>query len=362
MMNSLTATRLAEFLSLSSKGFEEIRKYAETTTLQNVERKVYFRGVIEFSNACEKDCYYCGIRNSNRIKRYCMQKKEIIETALKAFKQGYGSIVLQSGELTSKKNFDFMLNTVSSVKKKSRELDAKDNGIGITLSLGELSKNRLQELFEAGAHRYLLRIETSNKKLYKQLHPCNGKHSFNKRIKCLQNLKNIGFQVGTGTMIGLPEQGVEDLAKDLLFFKEHDFDMFGIGPYIIHKDTPVGKQYEKEWQKKKERIFELSLRMISLLRILVNDANIASTTALQAMHSQGRELGLLYGANIVMPNITPQKYRAQYLLYEGKPCIEENAEDCMNCLSARIKNIGRTPVLQEWGDSLHYFNRTGEKR
>lgn len=357
-MNTLTHSELQEFLSFSAKKFESLRKQAEKITLQNFEKKVFFRGIIEFSNACEKNCFYCGIRKSNKINRYCMPKKEILETSLRAFSQGYGSIVLQSGELTGKKAFEFALSCVQEIKERSKKLSAEKKGLGITLSLGELSKKQLEELFQAGAHRYLLRIEASNEKLYRKLHPSNKKHSFRKRKKSLNYLKEIGFQVGTGVMIGLPGQTIEHLIDDLLFFKENDFDMFGMGPYIVHKNTPIAKHYAEEWQKNKEKIFQLSLKMISLLRILMPDTNIASTTALQAMNPFGRELGLTFGANIVMPNITPQKYRSLYLLYENKPCIDENASDCFNCLSKRINSIGREIALNEWGDSPHYFKRT----
>lgn len=366
-MAELTSSKLQELLSLPKKEFEETRAQAEKITLQNFGKRIHFRGIIEFSNACEKNCFYCGIRKANKIQRYSMPKKEILKTSLQAFFDGYGSVVLQSGELTGKKAFESALSCVEEIKKESKKLDsekesrkanAQKKGLGITASLGELSKKQLEELFQAGAHRYLLRIETSNPALYKKLHPKNEKHSFKKRLKCLHNLREIGFQVGTGVMIGLPEQTIEDLANDLLFFKENDFDMFGMGPYIIHENTPAAKEYAEEWQKNKDNIFELSLKMISLLRLLMPKANIAAATALQAMNPIGRELGVEFGANIVMPNITPQKYRSLYLLYENKPCVDEDSGDCFNCLSKRLNNIDREIALNEWGDSPHFFERT----
>jgi len=345
--------------ALSAEDFFPYKLEAEKISKRNFSDKVHLRGIIEFSNLCEKDCYYCGIRNSNKQKRYCMPSEEIVKTAIDAYKQGFGSVVLQSGENRNKPFLDFVIKTISKIKKETKELDKKNKGVGITLSIGELNKKDYEELFQTGAHRYLMRIETSNKKLYGKLHPNDGNHSFENRLKCLKTLKEIGYQVGTGIMIGLPGQTTEDLANDLLFFKEIDVDMVGMGPYIIHSSTPLAKKYSQWWDKNKKIIFDKSLRMISLLRILMPDINIASTTALQAMNPFGRELGLTYGANIVMPNITPKKYRPLYKLYENKLCIDEDSDKCFNCMNTRIKSVGKKPALYEWGDSKHFFGRKG---
>ncbi len=345
--------------ALSAEDFSPYKLKAEKISKKNFSDKVHFRGIIEFSNLCEKDCYYCGLRKSNEQKRYCMSGEEIVETAISAYKQGFGSVVLQSGENRNKLFLDFVIKTISKIKKETKKLDKGNKGLGITLSIGELSKKEYEELFQAGAHRYLLRIETSNKRLYGKLHPDDGDHKFENRLKCLKTLKEIGYQVGTGIMIGLPEQTAKDLGNDLLFFKEREVDMVGMGPYIIHSSTPLAKKFSKWWDENKKIIFEKSLRMISLLRIVMPDINIASTTALQAMNPFGRELGLTYGANIAMPNITPKKYRPLYKLYENKPCIDEDSEKCFNCMVARIKSVGKNPVLYEWGDSRHFFRRKG---
>ncbi|MEM3372987.1 MAG: [FeFe] hydrogenase H-cluster radical SAM maturase HydE [Candidatus Anstonellales archaeon] len=333
-------------------------KEAEKTMNYYVGNNVYFRGIIEFSNYCIKDCYYCGIRKSNRnVKRYLMKYEDILECARFAASKGYGSLVLQSGEIQTKKFIDYVIKLITDIKKKTKKY--QKNGLGITLSIGEQSKKVYEELFQAGAHRYLLRIETSSKSLYKKLHPDDEKHSFENRLNCLKYLKEIGYQVGTGVMIGLPEQTIEDLANDVIFFKEIDADMIGMGPYIIHRDTPM-KWYEHEWALKKDLILETSLKMIAITRIFLKDVNIAATTALQVLHPRGRELGLKFGANVIMPIITPMELRKHYLLYEGKPCIDDNANKCKKCLEKRIKAIKRDIGWFEYGDSKHFFNRVNK--
>jgi biotin synthase len=202
-----------------------------------VGNKAFYRGLIEFSNICEKDCYYCGIRRSNKnVDRYMMKEEEIVEGAKWAYENNYGSIVLQSGE----REDSFFINFITNVLKKIKEVS--DGKLGITISLGEQSREVYKEWFEAGAHRYLLRIETSNPELYKQLHPEN--HDYGKRRKCLDLLRETGYQVGTGVMIGLPGQTVDDLVNDLFFFRDNDIDMIGMGPYIVHKDTPAADSIE----------------------------------------------------------------------------------------------------------------------
>jgi biotin synthase len=206
----------------------------------------------------------------------------------------------------------------------------------------------------AGAHRYLLRIEVSNPELYGKLHPNDRHHDYNERIGALRRLRKTGYQVGTGVMIGLPFQTLPDLADDLLFFREFDIDMAGMGPYIEHEDTPLFR-FRNELLPLRER-FLLSLKMVALLRILMKDINIAATTAMQAIDPQGREKALLVGANVIMPNLTPLKYRQDYLLYENKPCLDEESEECKSCLEARIALAGDEIGYGEWGDSKH-FNR-----
>jgi len=328
---------------------EELGKKAYQIKKEFVGNVVYYRGLIEFSNICTKDCYYCGIRKGNaKVNRYQVTYDEILEAAKFAWENKYGSIVLQSGERSDPKFIDLLCSIVSDIKKLS------NYELGITLSCGEQSLENYQRLFDAGAHRYLLRIETSNPVLYKKLHPNNADHSFDTRIECIKYLRKAGFQVGSGVMAGLPFQSIDDLVEDILFFKEYNVDMLGIGPYIEHSDTPL-YEYSNQLLKKEDR-FYLCLKMIAILRIMLKDINIASTTAMQALHLMGREKGLRFGANIIMPNITPLQYKGDYLLYEDKPCIDEDSSQCKSCLEIRIKMTGDEIGYGLWGDSKHFVS------
>lgn len=319
-----------------------------------VGEKVYLRGLIEFSNYCVNDCFYCGIRKSNRdLPRFILSKKEILDSAIWCAEKGYGSVVLQSGERHDDAFVRFVEECVRDIKQATIS-DTLPNGLGITLCVGELSYEQYKKLYHAGAHRYLLRIETTNRELFKKIHP--ESQSFERRLECLNNLKEIGYYVGTGVMIGLPEQTIEDLANDLMFFKELDIDMIGMGPYLIHLSTPM-KEHKNYFFDNQKNIYKLALKMIAVARLYLKDVNIASTTALQAMFPWGREEGLLFGANIIMPNLTPMDARKNYELYNGKPCLDEFQGDCFKCITSRIKSTGRNVALNEWGDSLHYIAR-----
>lgn len=315
-----------------------------------VGSKVFFRGLVEFSNICSKDCLYCGIRKSNKnVVRYNATDEEILAACRFAWENRFGSVVLQSGELESKT----FVKRVDSLLKKIKQLS--NNELGITLSCGEQSFETYRRWFESGAHRYLLRIEASNRELYYKIHPETPKHSFEKRVEALSFLRESGYQVGTGVMIGLPFQTPDNLASDLLFFKNLDIDMCGMGPYIEHKYTPL-YQFRHLLKTRQER-FDLALNMIAVLRLLMPDINIAAATALQAIDPVGREKALAVGANVIMPNLTPCEYRKEYLLYEDKPCLDEDAELCRNCLEARIELAGSEIGYGEWGDSKHFFRR-----
>jgi len=333
------------------KRLNELYLRAYATKLENVGNRVFFRGIIELSNVCQKDCLYCGIRKSNtRLERFSMLKQEILESAKGALDLRYGSLVLQSGERNDPAFVDFIEDVVREIKKLS------ENSLGITLSLGEQTKEVYRRWFNAGAHRYLLRIETSNPKLYQKLHPAD--HDFFKRLNCLELLREIGFQVGTGVMIGLPHQTVDDLANDVLFFKESDIDMIGMGPYIAQKDTPLAQEVDKDVY---QNNLELGLKMIALTRIHLQDVNIAATTALQALSPSGREMGLQCGANVIMPNVTSVKYKKFYQLYDDKPCLDENAVSCRDCLSKRIDSIGEKIGYNQWGDSPHFLKKANRR-
>jgi biotin synthase len=341
---------------LTASGNNEKMLFAKAKEVKELEigKKVYYRGLVEFSNICSKNCLYCGIRKSNsNIERFNLSDEQIIAAADFAFKNNYGSFVMQSGELQSL----FVTERIENILK---EIKKSTNGkLGITLSLGEQSDETYQRWFNAGAHRYLLRIESSNRELYQKLHPNDENHRFEKRLECLYSLRKIGYQVGTGVMIALPFQTIEHLADDILFMRDFDVDMVGMGPYIEHPDTPF-YQYKEELLPLKER-FQLALRMIATLRIVMRDINIAAATALQAIDPLGREKGVKAGANIIMPNITPGKYRNSYKLYENKPCVDEEPGDCVQCLDARIQLADAQIGYGEWGDSKHHARRTQRK-
>jgi biotin synthase len=315
-----------------------------------IGKKVWFRGLIEFSNICGKDCLYCGIRKGNRnLTRYNLSDDEILEAAKFAFKNKYGSIALQSGEIESShfsKRVEKLLNDIK---------DLSRGELGITLSVGEQTPDVYKRWYEAGAHRYLLRVESTNSSLYNKIHPNDSQHNFNRRIDCLKSLQDIGYQTGTGVMIGLPFQTIDDLAGDLIFMKEFNIDMCGMGPYIEHADTPLIKHSESLLTLKER--FDLTLKMIAVIRIMMKDINIVAATALQAIDPVGREKAVMIGANILMPNITPGKYRDSYKLYDNKPCTDDSAEDCQSCLEARVSLADAEVVYGEWGDSKHYNNR-----
>lgn len=327
---------------------------ADSKKIETVGRKVFFRGLIEFSNVCSKDCLYCGIRKSNeKVVRYEATDDEILEACRFAWENRFGSVVLQSGELTSPKFIQRVDRLLRAIKKLS------NNELGITLSCGEQSKETYQRWFESGAHRYLLRIESSNPQLYRQIHPNDAYHSFEKRLACLHLLKECGYQVGTGVMIGLPFQTIEHLTNDLLFLKALDVDMVGMGPYIEHVDTPL-YAFREQLKTKAER-FDLALKMVASLRLLMPDINIAAATALQAIDPVGREKALKVGANVIMPNLTPCDFRKEYQLYADKPCLDEDADLCRNCLEARIELAGSEIGYGEWGDSKHFYKRLVDK-
>jgi biotin synthase len=347
-----------DMVTLLSANKEESRlifEQGKNVKEEFVGRKVYLRGLIEYSNYCSKNCFYCGIRAGNsRFERYQMPEEEVLEAARFALDNNYASIVIQSGERSDSR-------FVSTIEKLLKEIREMSHGkLHVTLSLGEQTEDTYRRWFEAGSHRYLLRIEVSNPELYKKLHPNDHHHDYEERLNALRLLKKVGFQVGTGVMIGLPFQTLSDLADDLLFFRDFDIDMAGMGPYIEHEDTPLF-QYRNELLTLQER-FDLSLKMIAILRILMKDINIAATTAMQTIDPQGREKALLVGANVIMPNLTPVKYRQDYLLYQNKPCLDEEAEECKSCLEARIFLAGDKIGYGEWGDSKHFQHRKNQEK
>lgn len=346
-----------DILDLLNTGLEEkelLFQHSAKIKEQHVGNEVFLRGLIELSNICSKDCYYCGIRKSNQnVIRYDLNDDEVLEAARFAYENRFGSIVIQGGEISGKNFIQRITKLIKEIKKLSK------NELGITLSLGEQSHETYTEWFDAGAHRYLLRIETSNRKLYSKLHPDNHKHSYDQRMECLHLLKDVGYQTGTGVMIGLPGQTVEMLADDLLFMHAFDIDMVGMGPYIEHEDTPLYK--EKGVLLPIEYRLGLSFKMIAILRIMMKDINIAATTAMQSIDKMGREKAIKIGANVLMPNITPGRFRDRYQLYQNKPCTDDSVEDCMNCVEVRVGMTGNKVGYSKWGDSRHFFSRINKQ-
>jgi len=341
---------------LQSEGNDRILLFKKSAEIKEkyIGNKVWFRGLIEFSNICSKDCLYCGIRKGNKnLNRYNLTDQEILTAARFAHANRYGSIALQSGELESPLVADRIENLLHMIKELS------DGELGVTLSVGEQTPDVYKKWYDAGAHRYLLRIEATNQSLYNKIHPNDSKHDFKRRLDCLKSLQDIGYQTGTGVMIGLPFQSMDDLAGDLLFMKDFNIDMCGMGPYIEHADTPL-IEYSGKLMVLKDR-FDLTLKMIAIIRLMMRDINIVAATALQAIDPIGREKAVKIGANIIMPNITPGKYRDSYKLYENKPCTDDSAEDCQSCLEARVSLADSEVIYGEWGDSKHYELRIRNK-
>ena len=349
---TLDPARLAFLLELKEPGdLEALYRAAYQVKLRYIDSKVRLRGLIEVSNVCGKNCFYCGIRGGNRkVARFTMSLEEIVAAARHAAVFRYGSVVLQAGERSDPGWVDFIENAVREIKK-------LDGGrLGITLSLGEQSEETFRRWFDAGAHRYLLRIESSDPALYAKLHPAD--HSYAARVESLHLLRKTGYQVGTGVMVGLPGQTTANLVHDLEFFKSLDVDMIGMGPYIVHHDTPLGRQFPDAGSDAGRQL-ELGLKMIAVTRLHLRNVNIASTTALQALAPNGRELGLLAGANVIMPNIGDLAYRKGYLLYENKPGTDENAGTAREKLERAVAAIGESIAYGEWGDSPHFAARAG---
>jgi biotin synthase len=335
------------------KDMEALLSAAHAVKFREVGPTVYLRGLFELSNLCTKDCLYCGIRRSNnKVQRYTMPVDEIVEGARWAHEQGYGSVVLQAGERSDPKFVDMITELVTKIRALS------SNQLAITLSLGEQNEETYRTWFAAGAERYLLRIETSDPELYARLHPPD--HSWERRRGCLRLLHSLGYQLGSGVMIGLPGQTLEHLARDILFFEQEKVVMIGMGPFIPHADTPLHDALGSFVMKKHQQL-DLALRMVATTRLYLPDVNIASTTALQALAPNGRESGLLAGANVIMPNLTGVQYRSSYQLYDGKPCQDESPVHCHDCLASRVATVGEKIGYGQRGDSRRFLKRTADR-
>jgi len=308
--------------------------------------------LIEYSNICSKNCLYCGIRKDiKKIKRYTLSTEEVLEAVANARKLGIGSVILQGGDIDGPHYTD----KIESLIKTIRELSG--NETGITLCLGEQSPETYKRWFDAGAHRYLLRIEASGIDLYKKNHHDDMQHDYYRRLECLRAIKETGYQTGTGVMIGLPQQTLHNLADDIFFMRNFEIDMCGMGPFIEHTDTPLGKDGSENYFLMER--FELTLRMIAIIRIIMKDINILASTALQAIDHAGREKAILAGANVIMSNLTPLEYREGYKLYEYNAAAREI--DDVNVSGLNLNLIPGIAIdLNKRGDAAHFKRRLSE--
>ncbi len=325
----LNRNEIIEILNDDSKN-EWLFSHANKVRKENVGDDVHLRGLIEFSNICKCECKYCGLRASDKnISRYRILEDEIIQIAKNAVDMGYKTIVLQSGE-DAYYTKERMVKIIKEIKK---------FGVALTLSIGERSYEDYKAFKDAGADRYLIRVETTDRELYKQMHP---NMSIDNRIRCLSDIRSLGYEVGTGCLVGLPGQTIESLADDILFFKEINADMVGIGPFIPHPDTPLKDAQTGD--------FILALKVMALVRIMLPDINIPATTAMETLNPNGRIIALQSGANVVMPNVTSLQYREKYEIYPNKICTNESPDKCRNCIEAKIKSIGRR-ISTNYGNS-----------
>jgi len=317
---------------LKNKEGDELTLWADSVRQRYCGDEVHLRGVIEFSNYCCCDCLYCGLRRSNtKLARYRMTKEEIVECALTGFGAGIKTIVLQSGD-----DLGYQADDISEIIQRIKE----KADVAITLCVGERDYRDYRTWKKAGADRYLLKHETANPDLYSRLHP---ERSLKKRLEILGWLRELGYQVGAGNIVGLPGQTLKDLADDILLMKELGVEMAGIGPFIPHPDTPLGEE--------KQGGLNMTLKVLAVARIILRDVHLPATTAVGSIHPEGREMALRAGANVIMPNITPTKYRRLYQLYPGKICIDERMENCLVCLTKRIESCGRK-IAENKGHSL----------
>lgn len=300
---------------------EELFNAADDVREKYLGNFVHLRGLIEFTNICKRNCMYCGLRRDNKnLKRYRLTEDEILDFAKKAVSYGYKTLVLQGGEddyFTKER----MVNIVKEIKKL---------GVALTLSLGEKTYDEYKAFKEAGADRYLIRIETTDKKLYEEMDP---NMSFEERLDCLKNLGDLGYEVGSGILIGLPNQTLESIAEDIIFFKNINADMIGIGPFIPNEDTPL--------KDADGGTLNLALKVMALTRLMLPDINIPATTAMESLAPNGRITALQSGANVVMPNVTEGEYRKLYALYPGKICTGDTPSHCRGCITGKVTGIGR---------------------
>ena len=309
-----------------------LQQKAQQTTLARFGNAVFIRGLIEISNRCRNNCLYCGIRKSNTmVSRYSLSRETILSCCREGYALGFRTFVLQGGEDISQTD-NWVTETAASIRQEFPDC-------AITLSLGEKSKEAYQRFFDAGANRYLLRHETFNETHYRNLHPSEMSQTY--RLNCLQSLKDIGYQTGTGIMVGSPGQTIDHLLEDILFIEHFQPEMIGIGPFIPHADTPFANEQAGN--------IELTLKLLSIFRLMHPSALIPATTALASLSPDGRERGILAGANVVMPNLSPSVVREKYTLYNNKVAFGSEAAEGLKLLEKQLNKIGYT-ISREKGD------------
>lgn len=330
---NLTDSEL-QMLINSNENSDLLEKYADEVRQKYYGKKVFLRGLIEISNYCKNDCYYCGIRRSNRnAERYRLSREEILSCCENGYNLGFRTFVMQGGE-DSYFSDEFMCPLISEIKEKYPDC-------AVTLSLGERSYDSYKKMKKAGADRYLLRHETASEELYKKLHP--SEMSLANRKECLFNLRELGYQVGAGFMVGVPFQTTEHLIEDLRFLQELQPHMIGIGAFIPHHDTPFANE--------KDGTLELTIRLLGILRLMFPKVLLPATTALGTISPNGREKGLKTGCNVIMPNLSPVSVRKKYELYDNKICTGEETAECMLCLKRRVESVGYE-ISSERGDAI----------
>ena len=323
---------------------EELWSCADSVRKAHVGDEVHLRGLIEISNHCIRQCGYCGLRSDNRgLERYRMSEDEIMACAAEAVGYGYGTVVMQAGE-----DYGVEAGWLARIVRRIKT----ETPLAVTLSLGERPNEDLRAWREAGADRYLLRFETSNRDLYRAIHP-DARGQVSDRFAILAELRGLGYETGSGVMVGIPGQSYASLAHDIHTFRSLDLDMIGVGPYIGHPDTPLGKGQWSEPLPGGEQVpntERMTYKVVALTRIVCPEANIPSTTALATLNrAQGRELCLARGANVIMPNLTPVQYRSRYEIYPAKVCIDETSAACHLCIPGRLRSIGREPGRGQGG-------------
>lgn len=339
----LSAAEIAELLALAADSeLELLWQAADTVRRREVGEEIWLRGLLEFSNVCRCNCLYCGLRRDNKeLPRYRLTEEQILAAVARLRRLGIGTVVLQSGEdpFFTEERLVWLL---QAIKRESKEHSCD---MAITLSIGYRPKSELSAFKQAGADRFLIRHETANETLYGAFHPDSALAD---RVRQLNDLRELGYEVGSGCLVGLPGQTVADLAADIALARELDVDMFGVGPFIPHPATPLAAALPGSTL--------MTYKMIAVARLVLRDVHIPVTTALSTLEEDGREKGWRRGANIVMPNATPAPYRAQYELYKNKRCIDDTLEHCRGCLGRRIGSVGRV-IGQGRGTALRLLRK-----